>query len=342
MLAFASLLADGVPVRLSGQDVERGTFTQRHLALHDPHSGAQFVALQAFPSARASFALHNSPLSENAVLGFEYGYSIRARGSLVLWEAQFGDFANSAQVIIDQFLVSGQAKWRQAPSLVLLLPHGHEGQGPEHTSGRPERFLQLCANDNLSVVNCTTAAQYFHVLRRQAALLETAPRPLVVFSPKSLLRHPRVASSLSDFTEGKFRPVLDDPHACEHADQVTRAVLCSGKVAVDLTGHKNFGEAERVAVIRIEELYPFPGDLLMKTLSGYPKLLQIDWMQEEPANQGAWSTIAPLIHNLIGERYEFSYVGRPESASPAEGSGRQHAAEQARILAAELVAAPKP
>jgi 2-oxoglutarate dehydrogenase E1 component len=339
-LAFASLLADGVPIRLSGQDVERGTFSHRHLVWHDPHSGETYTPLQNFSSAHASFGLYNSPLSENAVLGFEYGYSMHAQGTLVLWEAQFGDFSNSAQVIIDQFLVSGQAKWRQAPSLVLLLPHGLEGQGPEHSSGRLERFLQLCANDNLRVVNCTTAAQYFHVLRRQAALLETAPRPLIIMSPKSLLRHPRAAVSLSDLAGGTFRPVLDDPLARQHADQVTRVVLCSGKVYVDLVTNKAYSSAEKVAVVRIEELYPFPYRDLRSVLSGYPNLRQIDWLQEEPQNMGAWTYIAPLIRNLVGGSVELSYLGRSESASPAEGSHRQHVAEQARILAAGLLAAP--
>ncbi len=256
ILAFGSILEDGTPIRLTGQDTERGTFSHRHLMLHDPVGGGHLVPLQALPTARASFAVHNSPLSENAALGFEYGYSMHAQGALVLWEAQFGDFGNSAQVIIDQFLVAGNAKWSQTPSLVLLLPHGYEGQGPEHSSARLERFLQLAANDNIQVVNCTTAAQFFHLLRRQAARLKTHPRPLVVMTPKSLLRHPRAGSSLVDLTTGGFQTVIDDTEA--DVGKVTRLVLCSGKVYVDLVGSELREKANRIAIGRIEQLYPFP------------------------------------------------------------------------------------
>ena len=234
-LAFASILADGVPIRLTGQDCEPGTFGHRHAVLHDPNTGERYVPLQALPSARASFAIYNSPLSENAALGFEYGYSMHAPGVLVLWEAQFGDFANGAQVIIDQFLVSGGAKWQQIASLVLLLPHGYEGQGPEHSSARLERFLQLTAGDNIRVVNCTSPAQYFHALRRQALLLQSDPRPLVIMTPKSLLKEATVASSLPDLSLGSFQPVIDDPIARAHGSRITRLILCSGKVYVDLT-----------------------------------------------------------------------------------------------------------
>ena len=209
-LAFAAILADGTPIRLAGQDSERGTFSQRHDVLHDAKTGAAYIPLQAIPQARASFAIYNSPLSEASALGFEYGYSVHAPDTLVLWEAQFGDFANAGQVIIDQFIAAARAKWRQLPGLVLLLPHGYEGQGPEHSSGRLERFLQLAAEDNLRVVNCTTAAQYFHLLRAQAKLLDAAPRPLIVMTPKSLLRHPKAGSSLSDLADGSFQPVLVD------------------------------------------------------------------------------------------------------------------------------------
>ena len=212
-LAFASILADGTPIRLSGQDSERGTFNSRHAVLHDPVTGERYCPLQALPQAKAAFAVYNSPLSENAVLGFEYGYSIHATEALVLWEAQFGDFANGAQVIIDQFIVSGNAKWRQTPSLVMLLPHGYEGQGPEHSSARLERYLELAAGDNIRIVNCTNSAQYFHVLRRQAALLESAPRPLIVMTPKGLLNHPKAGASLEDLAHGTFQPVIDDPNA---------------------------------------------------------------------------------------------------------------------------------
>nr|CAA9282607.1 2-oxoglutarate dehydrogenase E1 component [uncultured Armatimonadetes bacterium] len=346
-LAFASILADGTPIRLTGQDSERGTFNQRNLVLHDPDTGRRHNALQALPDARATFALHNSPLSENAALGFEYGYSVHATDTLVLWEAQFGDFVNGAQVIVDQFIASGQAKWQQAPSLVLLLPHGYEGQGPEHSSGRLERFLQLCAGDNLRVVNCTTPAQYFHLLRRQAQSLQSEPRPLIVMTPKSLLRHPGAVSSLADLTQGRFQPVLDDPRGRERADQVTRLVLCSGKVYVDLTfdtktgGYREeFTAAEQVAVARVEELNPFPGDELDKVLAGYPNLREVVWMQEEPQNMGAWGFVEPRLRGLLGRNVDLRYVGRPAGASPAEGSGSRHTVEQVRILATALRAAP--
>ncbi|HZY56856.1 MAG TPA: 2-oxoglutarate dehydrogenase E1 component, partial [Rubrobacteraceae bacterium] len=232
-LAFASLLEDGVPIRLTGQDTERGTFSQRHSILHDVENGESYVPLQNIPQARASFAVHNSPLSEIAVMGFEYGYTLNAREALVLWEAQYGDFANVGQPMIDQFIVSGQAKWGQTSGLVMLLPHGYEGQGPEHSSARLERFLQLAANDNLRVANCTTAAQYFHLLRAQAALRDHQ-RPLIIMSPKSLLRHPLAASKLEEFTEGKFRPVLDDEEMRESAESAERLILCSGRIYTEL------------------------------------------------------------------------------------------------------------
>jgi 2-oxoglutarate dehydrogenase E1 component len=288
-LAFASLLEDGTPIRLTGQDTERGTFGQRNLVLHDPTTGTRFCSMQALPQARAAFAVHNSALSEIAAVGFEYGYSVHAAETLVLWEAQFGDFVNGAQVIIDQFVVSAQSKWRQTPSLVLLLPHGYEGMGPEHSSARLERFLQLCAGDNLRVANCSTPAQYFHLLRRQAALLESDPRPLVVMTPKSLLRDPRAASSLRDLTEGAFQPVLDDPRGGtqnenDWAANVTRLVLCSGKVYVELTGLPDFDKANTVAVARIEELNPFPAGEVARLLMRYPALRDVVWLQEEPQN----------------------------------------------------------
>ena len=332
-LAFASILADGVPIRLSGQDSQPGTFSQRHLVLHDPTTGETYCPLQALPQAQASFTALNSPLSENAVLGFEYGYSMHATTCLVLWEAQFGDFFNGAQVIIDQFLTSGNAKWQQTPSLVLLLPHGYEGQGPEHSSARLERFLQLAAGDNMSVAYCSTAAQYFHVLRRQAALLGSAPRPLVLMTPKGLLKvdKPPVGSSLSDLAEGKFQPVLDDPRPRSRAT-VTRLVLCSGKVYVDMTAHKDYDNASGVAIARLEELYPFPLAELERVLESYPNLREVVWMQEEPKNMGAWTYVAPRIYGMLPKSISFLYVGRPEAASPAEGSSRRHSVEQNRLL----------
>jgi 2-oxoglutarate dehydrogenase E1 component len=340
-LAFASILMEGTPIRLTGQDVERGTFSQRHLVLHDPISGARYSALQALPDA-ASFAVFNSPLSEAAVLGFEYGYSVYAPETLVLWEAQFGDFANSAQVLIDQFIVAADAKWRQASSLVMLLPHGYEGQGPEHSSARLERFLQLSAGHNLRVANCTTAANYFHLLRRQAALLATDPCPLAIMTPKSLLRHPQAGSSLDDLVQGQFQTVIDDPAASGRRDAVSRVVLCSGKVYVDLVTSEFAGSdaAEGVALVRIEELHPFPADALRAALAHYPGLREVVWLQEEPKNMGAWSYVAPRIQELVGLEMPLRYIGRPERASPAEGSADVHAVEQARIVEAAFTGAP--
>jgi 2-oxoglutarate dehydrogenase E1 component len=355
-LAYASILSEGTPIRLSGQDSERGTFDQRRLVLYDVENGARYVTLQHLPQARASFAVYNSPLSENAVLGFEYGYSIHAPEVLVLWEAQFGDFSNGGQVIIDQFIASGNAKWRQTPSLVLLLPHGYEGQGPEHSSARIERFLQLAASDNLRIVNCTTAAQYFHVLRRQAALLKTDPRPLVVFTPKSLLRDPNASSSLEELTHGAFQTVIDDAEARNRADRITRLVLCSGKVYVNLThpmpttmpavvAARAKAEVEQVAAVRVEELYPFPKEELRRVIAGYPNLREVVWLQEEPSNMGAWSFVSPRLRELLDDLDwpgQFYYAGRNEAASPAAGSMPRHHAEQSRILTTALEFAPKP
>ena len=337
-LAFASILEDGTPIRLSGQEAQPGTFSHRHSVLHDSLENQEFIPLQNLPTAKASFSVYNSPLSENAILGFEYGYSMHAPKVLVIWEAQFGDFANGAQVIIDQFLVSSYAKWQQTPSLVLLLPHGYEGQGPEHSNARPERFLQLCANDNIQVVNCSTPAQIFHVLRRQAALLETAPRPLVIMSPKSLLKDPSIASQLSDLTSGGFQKVIDDPMNDDQASKVTRLALCSGKIYVDLKKSLVSGQPKSLAVGRIEQLYPFPKDEIIALLNRYPNLREVTWLQEEPKNMGAWTFVEPRLRELYGE---ISYIGRPESASPAEGSKPRHDVEQSRILRETVTGAPE-
>jgi len=331
-LAFATILAEGTPIRLTGQDSERGTFSQRHAVLYDPMTGQRYVPLQALPQARASFAIHNSPLSESAALGFEYGYSTHAPDTLVLWEAQFGDFANSAQVFIDQFIISGHAKWNQLPALVMLLPHGYEGQGPEHSSARIERFLQLAADNNIRVVNCTTAAQYYHLLRRQAISLHSDPRPLIVLTPKSLLRHPRSASSLRDLVEDRFHPVLPPEENSVPAENVTRLVLCSGKIYVDMIAGGHLDKVEGVAVARVEELYPFPEMELMSLLKEYRGLREVVWMQEEPQNMGAWNYIAPRLRELVSSGVKVIYCGRPESASTAEGSVSQHEPEQSRIL----------
>jgi 2-oxoglutarate dehydrogenase E1 component len=334
-LAFAAILSDGIPIRLTGQDAERGTFSQRHLVLHDT-AGATWTPLEHLPTAKASFAVYNSPLSEAAAVGFEYGYTVHAPETLVLWEAQFGDFANGAQVFIDQFIAAARAKWQQEPALALLLPHGYEGQGPEHSSGRLERFLQLSAEGNLRVANCTTAAQYFHLLRRQALLLATDRHPLVLMTPKSLLRNPLAASSLEQLATGTFQPVLDDPLRTEHPELVTRLVLCSGKIGVELDASEVRAGAESVAVARVEQLAPFQTTALRTLIEHYPNLDEIVWVQEEPKNMGAWSYMEPRLRDLLRQLERLlpvRYVGRPERASPAEGYADRHAAEQARIIA---------
>jgi 2-oxoglutarate dehydrogenase E1 component len=339
-LAFAAIIADGTPIRLSGQDSERGTFSQRHLVLHDPNTDGTNTPLEHLPGAKASFAVYNSPLSEAAAVGFEYGYSVHAPGRLVLWEGQFGDFANGAQIMIDQFIVAARAKWRVEPSLVLLLPHGYEGQGPEHSSARLERFLQLTAQDNLRVANVTTAAQYFHLLRRQAALLTVDPRPLIVMSPKSLLRNPAASSPLVDLVNGGFSPVLPDPLADGREEAVTRLVLCSGKVGIDLDASPLREESPAVAVARVEQLAPFQKTAIRNVITKFPNLREIVWLQEEPRNMGAWTYMEPRLRALIEERFPVRYIGRPERSSPAEGALDLHQEEQARIVAAAFEDAP--
>ena len=331
-LAFGSLLLDGVPIRLTGQDSERGTFVQRHAVLTDINTDVKFTPLGALPDARASLAIYNSPLSEAAVLGFEYGYSIHAPETLVLWEAQFGDFANAGQVLIDQFIVAARAKWRQEPGLVLLLPHGYEGQGPEHSSGRLERFLQLAADDNIRVANPTTAAQYFHLLRLQAQSLRAARRPLVVMTPKSLLRHPRAGSSLADLAEGRWQPVIEDADAVARMS-VGRLVLCSGKVAVDLAASDRRKASDWVAIGRLEQLYPFPIAEVERAIDRYPSLREVVWLQEEPQNMGAWNYAQPHLTTLLASRGRpLRYIGRQARASTAEGAHEAHESEQARIV----------
>jgi 2-oxoglutarate dehydrogenase E1 component len=332
-LAFASLLEDGVPIRLTGQDTERGTFSQRHSVLHDVETGEAYVPLQNLPQARASFISHNSPLSEIAVMGFEFGYTLNARDALVLWEAQYGDFANVGQPMIDQFIVSGQAKWGQTSGLVMLLPHGYEGQGPEHSSARLERFLQLAAHENIRVANCTTAAQYFHLLRAQAALKDHQ-RPLIIMTPKSLLRHPLATSKLEELTEGKFRPVLNDERmsAEGRAESVERLILCSGKIYTELAASEAREEDETTAVARIELLYPFPEEDVKTVLEGYPNLQEIVWVQEEPKNMGAWMFMEPRLRELVDDKFPIRYVGKPGRPSPAQGSAAFHKREHAAIV----------
>ncbi len=331
-LAFATLLEDGIPIRLSGQDTERGTFSHRHAVLHDPHTGETFMPLQNLSGAAASFEIYNSPLSEYAALGFEHGYSIAAPDALVLWEAQFGDFVNGAQIVVDQFIVSGRSKWGQTSRLALLLPHGYEGNGPEHSSARLERFLQLAAQDNIRVVNCTTAAQLFHLLRRQA--LDATARPLVVMTPKGLLRLREATSTIEDLALHSFQPVLDDPDA-GHED-VQRLVLCSGKVYYDIVGHEGRVDANTVAVARIEQLYPFPLELVSGLIAGYPKVREIVWAQEEPQNMGAWRSIRHRLEEAGAQAApnatRVQYVGRPWRASTSEGYPTLHHYEQDRIV----------
>jgi 2-oxoglutarate dehydrogenase E1 component len=330
-LAFASLLEDGVPIRLTGQDSERGTFSQRHLVLHDEKVGKDYVPMQNIPQAKASFAVHNSPLSEIAVMGFEYGYTMNADDALVLWEAQYGDFANVGQPMIDQFIVSGQAKWGETSGLVLLLPHGYEGQGPEHSSARLERFLQLAAMENLRIANLTTAAQYFHLLRAQAQLKENK-RPLVIMTPKSLLRHPMAASGLKELSEGRFQTVLDDEEARGRADSVERLILCSGKFYTELAGSDTREQDDSTAVVRVELLYPWPEGRIREVLDGYLNLREVAWAQEEPENMGAWTFVRPRLEKLLGGEVPLRYVGKPARPSPAQGSARYHKEEHAAIV----------
>jgi 2-oxoglutarate dehydrogenase E1 component len=335
-LALASILMDGIPVRLTGEDVARGTFSQRHAVFHDPTNGDTHVPLQSFPQAAASFEVINSPLSENAAIGFEFGYNIQAPNRLVIWEAQYGDFINAAQAMIDEFLVSARAKWEQTPSLVLLLPHGYEGQGPDHSSGRLERFLQLSAQTNLRIANCTTASQYFHLLRRQAALLVSDPLPLIVMTPKSLLRHPAVFSSPLDLAEGSWQPVIPDQAAQNEPEAVKRLILCSGKIFVDLKTSTLFQPGAGIAIHRVEQLYPFPQDELEKSINSYPNLEEVFWVQEEPKNMGAWTFLQPRLSVIIGERFPLRYIGRIQNSSPAEGSSAWHNVNQQAILKQSL------
>jgi 2-oxoglutarate dehydrogenase E1 component len=327
-LAFASLLVEGIPVRLTGQDTERGTFSHRHLVLHDVHNGQAHAPIQHLDEASASFEVHNSPLSEAAAVGFEYGYSVAAPESLVCWEAQFGDFVNGAQVAVDQFIVSGLSKWGQTSRLSLLLPHGYEGNGPEHSSARLERFLQLAAQENIRIANCTTAAQYFHLLRRQA--LDPSARPLIVMTPKGLLRLKQAASTLSELTEGSFRPVLPDPGAS--VQDVRRLVLCSGKVYYDLVGHELRAAVGWIAVGRVEQLYPFPTAATAELVRSYPGLRELVWVQEEPQNMGAWRALRHRLEEALPQGVSLRYVGRPWRASPSEGYPTAHLREQDRIV----------
>jgi 2-oxoglutarate dehydrogenase E1 component len=333
-LAFASLLTEGVHTRLTGQDTERGTFSHRHLVLHDENTGLKYCPMQNLEDAAAPFELYNSPLSEIACLGFEYGYSAATPSALVLWEAQFGDFGNAAQVIVDSFIVSGEAKWGQTSRLTLLLPHGYEGSGPEHSSARIERFLALGAEGNIRIANPTTAAQYFHLLRRQALIRK--PRPQIVFTPKGLLRLDRAAATLEELTDGQFHFILDDPAAADRREKVERLILCTGKVYFDMDASERRAGADNVAIARVEMLYPFAKEQLTELIATYPNLKEIAWVQEEPRNMGAWKVMSRRMPDLLPEGVKLTYIGRPGRASPGEGYSGAHAREQERIVLTAL------
>jgi 2-oxoglutarate dehydrogenase E1 component len=335
-LAFGSLVLEGTPVRLSGEDTGRGTFSQRHVEYHDAENDRVYVPLQHLAPGQARFDVYNSPLSEFAVVGFEFGYSVADPLTLVLWEAQFGDFVNGAQIILDQFLVSAESKWGQPSGLVLLLPHGQEGQGPEHSSARLERFLTMCAENNICVANVTTPAQYFHLLRRQmdeGADRRGLRKPLVVMTPKSLLRHPKVVSPIDALTRGVFHPVLvDDPEG--DPTQVRKILACNGKVYYDLLAAREQRNATDTVIVRIEQLYPFPELDFSEILARYPAAGEVVWVQEEPRNMGAWGFIRGWIQpTLEAQHRRIGYAGRPESASTAPGSLKRHQQEQAELIA---------
>ncbi|HEV7992449.1 MAG TPA: 2-oxoglutarate dehydrogenase E1 component [Gemmatimonadaceae bacterium] len=335
-LAFGSILLDGIGVRLTGQDVERGTFAHRHAVLHDVDTGATYTPLADLPQTRATFEIYNSPLSETAVMGFEYGFSTAAPKDVVMWEAQYGDFVNVAQPIIDQFISADRAKWGQRSGLVLLLPHGYEGGGPEHSSARLERFLQLCAEQNMVVAYPSTPGQYFHMLRRQALRADRVP--LVLMQPKSLLRLPAAMSRLEELSAGAFQPVIDDVVAASRRDEVRRLVLCTAKLYYDLVAARR--DTSDVAIVRVDELYPWPGDEVAEIVDRYPNIEDVVWAQEEPKNMGAWSYVSPQLRVATGNMLTIRYIGRPERASPAEGYSKAHEEEQKRIVAEVLNPAP--
>ena len=334
-LAFATLVTEGIPVRLSGQDSERGTFSHRHVVLHDPKTGERYTPLQNLSEACAAAHFYNSPLSEFAALGFEYGYAVAVPNGLTLWEAQFGDFVNNAQVVIDQFIASGFSKWGETSRLTMLLPHGYEGNGPEHSSARVERFLALAAQGNFRVVNCSTPAQYFHLLRLQANRLE--PRPLIVFTPKGLLRLKEAGSQVTELVDATFYPIIDSQLIDENErDRIGRLVLCSGRVYYDLTGHKRFSDVRGIAIARLEQLYPFPVSAYADLLKGYPNLSEVVWVQEEPQNMGPWRAIRHRLEESLPQGVSLIYTGRPFRASPSEGYSTVHTIEQERFVRSAL------
>lgn len=332
-LAFGSILQDGNPIRMTGQDIQRGTFAHRHLVLHDETTGEELVPLHHISGSHASFDAYNSPLTEAGIVGYEFGYNLENPKALSIWEAQYGDFANMAQVMFDQFVSSSRAKWGQQSGLVLLLPHAHEGQGPEHTSARLERFLQLSAENNWTVANLSSAANYFHILRRQAKMLgEPSMRPLVIVSPKSLLRHPLVGADVDDLTEGCFQTVLEQPGTGTKKTKVERILFASGKMAIDLAEEVKDGEGfDHLHIVRVEQLYPFPAEKISEIIGRYSKAKELVWVQEEPENMGSWSYALPYLQELAGNK-KVSYVGREHRSSPSEGKGAAHTLEQKRII----------
>jgi len=333
------MLLEGTPVRLSGQDSARGTFSQRHAVFHDYEGGGAYTPLQHVTPGQARFEVYNSPLSEFGVLGFEFGYSVADPLALVLWEAQYGDFVNGAQVIIDQFITSAESKWGQPSGLTLLLPHGQEGGGPEHSSARLERYLQQCAENNLQVCSPTTPAQHFHLLRRQ--MHRNFRKPLIVMTPKSLLRHPMAVSSTADLIKGRFRKVLYERDPLPAKD-IARVVFCSGKLFYELYQERNKRKLGHIALLRLEQLYPFPDDPqdvddnIQAILKRYPNVKDVVWAQEEPKNMGAWSYVEPRFRDVLPPKLSVRYIGRKDAASPAAGSHRVHHDEQERIIESTL------
>ena len=332
-MAFASLVASGYPVRLSGEDCGRGTFTHRHAVLHDQNrekfDEGIYTPLQNVAENQAPFVVIDSILSEEAVLAFEYGYASNDPNTLVIWEAQFGDFVNGAQVVIDQFIASGEVKWGRVNGITLMLPHGYEGQGPEHSSARLERFMQLSADTNMQVVQPTTASQIFHILRRQ--MVRNLRKPLVILTPKSLLRNKDATSPMSEFTKGIFQTVIPDNKELK-ADKVKRVIACSGKVYYDLAKKREERGSEDVAIIRVEQLYPFPHKVFATELKKYPNLVDVVWCQDEPQNQGAWFFVQHYIHENMGEGQKLGYSGRAASASPAVGYSHLHQEQQKSLV----------
>ncbi|WP_164669650.1 2-oxoglutarate dehydrogenase E1 component [Virgibacillus doumboii] len=339
-LTYASILKDGIPIRLTGQDTERGTFAHRHMVLHDVKTGETYSPLHGLDEAEASFDIRNSPLSEAGVLGFEYGYSVQSPNTLVIWEAQFGDFANAGQVIFDQFISASRAKWGEKSNMVMLLPHGYEGQGPEHSSARLERFLQLAAENNWIVANVTSAAQFFHLMRRQAAMRDKEEaRPLVLMTPKSLLRNQRVASAAKEFAEGKFEPLRQQPNLKVSKKNAKRLLIGSGKIMVDIeeaidNSEKNF---DWLRAMRLEQIYPFPKKELEKVLKELPNLEEIVWVQEEPQNMGSWDFVDDYLRELLKTGQTLRYIGRPDRSSPAVGEPNVHKTEQNQIIQEAII-----